>query len=162
LVVDVGAGYGRLAHQISEAFRGSWFVGCADGVALSTFISEWYLKFRNARNVEVIPIPELSSKLHIQRPDVAFNIHSFSEIPSSSTMWWMNELEVAGVENLIVVTNERTNEFLSSEVDGSRIDLFPVFKARGWVVAKQEPIVTDSVARRETNVLNSFLHFVRR
>jgi hypothetical protein len=77
-------------------------------------------------------------------------------------MWWMNELEVAGVENLIVVTNERTNEFLSSEVDGSRIDLFPVFKARGWVVAKQEPIVTDSVARRETNVLNSFLHFVRR
>lgn len=162
IILDIGAGYGRLAHRVSEAFDGSWCVSCADGVALSTFISEWYLNFREARNVNVIPVPELSSKLQTQRPDVAFNIHSFSEIPISSTLWWVNELEVAGVENLIVVTNERTDDFLSSEVDGRRIDLFPVFKTRGWVVARQEPIVTDSDVRRETNVLNSFLHFVRR
>ena len=158
-VLDLGAGYGRLAHRISEGFSGSWRALCTDGIALSTFLSEWYLQFRQARNVRVIPIVDLRTALRDEEPVIAFNIHSFSEIPVATTLWWLNELEQASVKQLIVVTNERSRQFLSSEVDGRRVDLLPIFDSHGWNVLRQEPFIEDAEIRGDTNVHNFLLHF---
>lgn len=160
-ILDIGAGYGRFAHRISEGFSGAWRVLCADGIALSTFLCEWYLQFRQARNCLVVPVNDLRRSLESERPSVAFNMHSFSEIPCETVLWWFNELESASIADLIVVTNERSSEFLSSEINGDRLNLFPVLEARGWTVERQEPLVGDSNTRRSCNVNNSFLYLRR-
>jgi hypothetical protein len=160
-VLDIGAGYGRLAHRISESFGGSWKTLCADGIALSTFLSEWYLDFRQVRNCRVVPVNDLRKVLKDDRPQVAFNVHSFSEIPCKTVVWWLNELEIASIDRLVVVTNERSMEFLSSEVNGDRIDLFPILNSRGWTVERQEPLVANAKMRQASNVHNFFLYLRR-
>jgi len=45
-ILDVGAGYGRLAHRLVSALSGAQRYLCTDAVAESTFISEYYLGFR--------------------------------------------------------------------------------------------------------------------
>src|SRR5512138_443853 len=49
VILDVGAGYGRLAHRTCEALPHVSRYFCVDAVAQSTFISEFYLKFRRSR-----------------------------------------------------------------------------------------------------------------
>jgi hypothetical protein len=44
-VLDVGAGYGRLAHRLVEAVPQAR-VWCTDAIPESTFVSEFYLRFR--------------------------------------------------------------------------------------------------------------------
>jgi len=160
-VLDIGAGYGRFAHRVSEAFAGRWRSLSADGIAYSTFISEWYLKYREAPNSSVISLPSLREALRVEQPLVAFNCHSFSEMPSLVVAWWLNEIEVAAIPHLVIVTNERSRQFLSSETDGQRVDLLPMFKERGWVVEKQEPVVDNEYLRNAANVHNWFLYLRR-
>ncbi|HEX3101634.1 MAG TPA: hypothetical protein VHQ01_07580, partial [Pyrinomonadaceae bacterium] len=46
--LDIGAGYGRLAHRITDSLPNISQYLCTDAVANSTFISEYYLQFRHA------------------------------------------------------------------------------------------------------------------
>lgn len=160
-VLDIGAGYGRLAHRVSEAFVGRWKSLSADGIAYSTFLSEWYLRYREAANSSVISLPNLRESLRVEQPLVAFNCHSFSEIPALGVAWWLNEIEVAAIRHLIIVTNERSKQFLSSESDSRRVDLLQMFAERGWAVEKQEPVVDDEYLRKKSNVHNWFLYLRR-
>ena len=45
-VLDVGAGYGRLAHRMATALPGLADYCCVDAVPESTFLSEYYLRHR--------------------------------------------------------------------------------------------------------------------
>src|SRR5579871_6414371 len=62
-VLDVGAGYGRLAHRMLGALPGVESYFCTDAVAVSTFVSDYYLRFRGVEKARVIPLDEIDKTL---------------------------------------------------------------------------------------------------
>ncbi len=160
-VVDIGAGYGRLAHRISEVFGPSWHTVSTDGIARSTFLSQFYLKHRGCVDALVVPADEIEEYLPPWKPDLAFNIHSFSEMRSSSIDWWLQLLEASGCPNLLVVTNETDESIRCLESDGSRPDVSHLFDGHGFELIVQEPYILDEAVRRTTNVQNYFSLFGR-
>ena len=91
-VLDIGAGYGRMAHRLLEANPALTGYTCVDAVPESTFLCEFYLTFRSlADRSEVIPLDEVRERL--TGPfDVALNIHSFSECTYAAVEWWMHRV----------------------------------------------------------------------
>lgn len=78
-VIDIGAGYGRLALRLVEAYP-HIKVTCVDAVPLSTCISRIYLKeYIEAKRIFVYELDELIS-LQKNRFKLAVNVHSFSEM----------------------------------------------------------------------------------
>ena len=134
-ILDVGAGYGRLAHRTTSAFDVTYL--CTDAVALSTFLSEFYLRFRQAKGAEVIPLDEVATALEGRRVDVAVNVHSFSECPSSAVEWWLDLLVAHQVEHLMIVPNG--DRLLSTERSGDRRDLMPLLAARRFELVVDRP-----------------------
>jgi Methyltransferase small domain len=102
-MVDVGAGYGRLAHRLATVFPDAE-IYCTDGIAVSTAICDAYVRYRGlADRVTVVPLTRLDS---IPTPiRVASNVHSFSEMSYEAVAWWLDWLVDAGVEWLFVVPN---------------------------------------------------------
>jgi hypothetical protein len=102
-LIDVGAGYGRLAHRLSTVVAESE-IFCVDGIAESTAICDAYIKFRGLESqVHVVPLTRLAS---IPTPvSVATNVYSFSEMSYESVAWWLDWLVDAGVQFLFIVPN---------------------------------------------------------
>lgn len=143
-VLDVGAGYGRLGHRMSEAVSTASFY-CTDAVPESTFLSEYYLRFRGSR-AAVLPLDEVEGFLGSRRVDLATNIHSFSECTLASVEWWLDLLASNGVRRLFLVPN--TPEPLSTEPDGSRVPLLPHIERRGYREARRVSKYSESGAAR--------------
>ena len=95
-VLDVGAGYGRLAHRLC-AWSPELEVLATDAVPLSTFLCEYYLGFRGCAGASVAPLDEAECALGAGRFDVALNVHSFAEMPRSAVLWWLRAITDAGV-----------------------------------------------------------------
>ena len=56
-VVDIGAGYGRLAHRMAVALPNMGDMFCVDAIPESTFISEYYLNYRGVSDrAHAVPI----------------------------------------------------------------------------------------------------------
>jgi putative sugar O-methyltransferase len=74
-VLDIGAGYGRLAHRMTTAVPGLNAYLCTDGIAVSTFICEYYLSFRELSDgAKVAPLDEVESAIEVQPVDLAINV----------------------------------------------------------------------------------------
>lgn len=104
-ILDIGAGYGRLAHRMVDAFRGIERYLCTDAVAVSTFVSEYYLQFRRVEKASVIPLDKIDAALRDQPVDIAINVHSFSECRPQAIEWWVKLLNKHRVKNLMIVPN---------------------------------------------------------
>jgi hypothetical protein len=104
-VLDIGAGYGRFAHRLSQALPRLNKVLCTDAIATSTFLSEYYLRFRNVPAAKVIPLDEVESALAAQHVDIAVNIHSFSECRIEAVRWWLDLICSHGIRYLFIVPN---------------------------------------------------------
>jgi Methyltransferase small domain len=102
-MVDVGAGYGRLAHRLATVLPDA-DIYCTDGIAMSTAICDAYIRYRHVEDrVTVVPLNRLDS---IPTPiTLATNVHSFSEMSYEAVAWWLDWLVDAGVEWLFVVPN---------------------------------------------------------
>ena len=74
-ILDIGAGYGRLAHRISQALPRLGRVLCVDAIAESTFLCEYYLRFRevDTAQAEVIPLPDVEARMDIDDVTLATN-----------------------------------------------------------------------------------------
>lgn len=105
-VLDIGAGYGRLVHRLSQAAEGRARIFATDAIAASTFISEFYLRFRKADGAEVIPLHAVDALFETVRIDLAVNIHSFSECSLNAVAWWMGRLSSHRVRHVIVIPNQ--------------------------------------------------------
>lgn len=106
VMLDIGAGYGRLAYRSLAAWPSIERYLCTDAVAVSTFLCEHYLRYRGVdARARVIPLHEIQTMLRGQRVDLAINIHSFSEMPLAAIAWWMALLREQGVPRLMVVPN---------------------------------------------------------
>src|SRR5262245_49657572 len=98
VILDIGAGYGRLAHRIVEGLVNVEQYLCTDAVAASTFLSEYYLKLRGlSGRAEVVPLDVVERTLESRQVDLAINVHSFSECRLDAIDWWLDVLARHGV-----------------------------------------------------------------
>jgi SAM-dependent methyltransferase len=134
-VLDIGAGYGRMAHRYVSAVPATADYCCVDAIAESTFLSEYYLRHRElAPPARVVPLTEVTD-LQPGAFDLAMNIHSWSECPLEAIEWWVAQLDRLRVPTLFVVPNE-ADGFASREVDGSRRDFLPALERAGYELVR--------------------------
>lgn len=142
-ILDIGAGYGRLAHRMILSLPNIAQYLCTDAFPVSTFISEYYLRFRNLEGkAKVIPLDEIEHVLRSSAVDIAVNIHSFSECRISAVEWWLSVLAKSRVKNLMIVPNPpelRTN-------DG--IDFGNIIEKHGYKMIAKEPKYGDPVIQK--------------
>lgn len=126
-VLDIGAGYGRLAKNLAKVFP-EMKIGCVDAIPMSTAISEFYLEEEITRGqVEVFDLTQLDL-LQSKNFDIAVNIHSFSEMSLSSVENWVSLLKASKVPRVFVVPNPRHLGLNSGE------DFQEVFERFGYKV----------------------------
>lgn len=159
-VLDIGAGYGRLAHRYVTACAGTTDYACTDAIATSTFVCEHYLRHRGlgpvARAVPLTSVADLAPGSF----DLAANVHSWSECPLAAIRWWLDHLARLEVPHLFLVPNEPEG-FLSLEADGTRLDYLPAIEAAGYRLVRDEPVFADAAVRSALGVADRHTLFER-
>jgi putative sugar O-methyltransferase len=154
-ILDIGAGYGRLAYRMAQAHPSLGDYCCADAVPESTFLCEYYLGFRNvsppARVAPLVDVPHLEPGSF----DLAVNVHSFSECTRAAVEWWLAELRRLGVPRLFVVA-DGPDTIISREADGGYDDLMPSIAAAGYTQTAVEPVIPDPAVRDLVRTHGSF------
>ncbi len=143
-VLDIGSGYGRFAHRVYEAYRGVHKVLCADSIAESTFLCEYYLRHRGVRpdTASVILLQELIEHPDIWDADLAVNIHSFSECTLPAIAWWLSFLQSRRVRYLFIVPNRNSSHqpaLLSTERDRRHCRFEELVESHGYRLLTCEP-----------------------
>lgn len=142
-VLDIGAGYGRLAHRMLNALPNISHYLCTDAFAISSFICEYYLQYRNLENrANIVPLYEIEDVLRDRTVDIAVNIHSFSECRISAIEWWLSILAKYNVKYLMVVPNPlelQTNE---------GFDFGNIIEKHGYRMIAIEPKYRDPVVQK--------------
>lgn len=129
-VVDIGSGYGRLAHRIS-ALRPNATVICADEVPSSRRICEGYLTRRGVTGFAIADFQDAGQLVARHRPRLATAVHSFPEMPIERIQAWLQLLADEGVEWVFLVPNE-PDRLKSTELDGSRHGFLDVLNGAGY------------------------------
>jgi len=152
-VLDIGAGYGRLAHRMLNALPGIAQYFCTDAFPASTFICDYYLRFRGLEDrARVVPLDEIEHVLRSHAVDLAVNIHSFSECNISAIEWWVSRLAKYGIKNLMIVPNSselRTN-------DG--VEFGKIIEKHGYKMIAKDPKYGDSVV--QNYAINPAYHYL--
>lgn len=143
-ILDIGAGYGRLAHRAVTALPNIADYLCTDALAVSTFISEYYLRFRKVEDkARAVPLDQIEAVLQRNDVDIAVNIHSFSECAVGAIEWWLRLLEKSRVKYLMIVPDALKNGGrLLQTVDGK--DFRGVVEKHGYRLTAKEPKYRDS------------------
>lgn len=159
-VLDIGAGYGRLAHRMYDALPNLVRYDCTDAVPVSTFLCEYYTEFRGLRDkVNVVPLNEVEKLA--ERYDVAVNVHSFSEQSRASIAWWLEQVGQRDIEWLYIVPNTQ-GVLLSTEADGTRQDFMPDVLAAGYELADHRPMHESDELREMIDLHDEFYLFRRK
>ena len=147
IVLDIGAGYGRLAHRAVTAFPKTVRFLCADAIATSTFLSEFYLDFRGVADLaRVLPLHELESAVVAGRVDVAVNIHSFSECTPDAIDAWLGFLARKRVGHLMVVPNRVAADGVTMLTNAGH-DFSRIVRQHGYAPVANEPKFPDPVVQ---------------
>lgn len=159
-VLDIGAGYGRLAHRMSTAFPDIAAYDCIDGVATSTFLCQYYTTFRQLPEaVRVVRLDEHETLG--ERYDVAVNIHSFSECSLEAIRWWLDRIAEREIEWLLIVPNT-PDELRSTEADGSMKPFRQDVLDRGYELVDDRPIHQSDELRELIDLHDRFYLFKKR
>jgi SAM-dependent methyltransferase len=160
-VLDIGAGYGRLAHRMSAAYERLDDYCCVDAVPESTFLSEYYLRERGCSPpARVVSLDHVEAELEPGAFDLAVNIHSFPECTYAAVEWWAELLRRLAVPWLLIVPNE-PDELLTLEADGTRRDFMPLLERAGYRLARSEPVVDDPAVAELIDLQDRFFLFER-
>ncbi len=146
-ILDIGAGYGRMAHRCSEAFANLARYYCTDGVPVSAFICAYYLKFRKVGNAEVVTMPVLSQRLAGEKIHLALNIHSFSECSLESIDWWINTISNLDIPYLMIVPNAFEDSG-ARLLTNSRKDFISIVEKYGYSLRVKEPKYRDPLVQK--------------
>lgn len=134
-VLDIGAGYGRFAHRFNTVSPNS-SITCIDPIATSTFLSEFYLKFRKCHGTDVVPFDQLTG-LQGRAFDLATNIHSWSECTKQFIAFWLDRLCDLNVPYLFIVPHKEALETV--ETDGTHLTYDDELERRNFkLVLKQK------------------------
>jgi putative sugar O-methyltransferase len=159
-VLDIGAGYGRLAHRMTEAYGQLDDYCCVDAVPESSFVCDYYLRYRESNRARVVGLHEVEATLQPGHFDIAVNIHSFPETTYSAIDWWMRVLEPLEIPYLLVIPNE-PDELLTLEADESRRDFLPLITGAGYELSNREPVIDDVAVRELLPLDDQFFLFKR-
>jgi len=126
-VLDIGAGYGRLAKNLAGLFP-ELEIGCVDSIPMSTAISEFYLKEEIEKaQVKVYNLTQLE-ELSERNFDLATNVHSFSEMSLGSVEIWIKFLRKSKIPRVFVVPNPKELRLNTGE------DFEVIFERYGYKV----------------------------
>lgn len=161
-VLDIGAGYGRLAHRALTAIPDLAQYICVDAVPESTFLCEYYLRFRGCQGrSEVIPLDQLEAQLPGRRIELAVNIHSFSEMSTRTIEGWLSWLDRLDVGWLLIVPNDG-DQLLTMENDGERREFNSLLSRHGYELTVREAVFADPTMRQFMGVWDHYFLFRRR
>jgi SAM-dependent methyltransferase len=148
-IFDIGSGYGRLAHRLVQAMD-NIRVTCVDAVPESTFICDYYLKFRKVHaRAETISLPDFIQMYPQCNFDLAVNIHSFSECTTTAVAWWLHILRQMKVPRLMIVPNgDGGGRLLTTETDRSRNDFEQLIVEHGYQLVRKEPKYAHPLLQR--------------
>jgi len=147
-ILDIGAGYGRLAYRMTEALNekiNKYF--CVDAIAESTFLCEFYLNFRKPSDQKAVSVPlyDIEKTLEDYKIDIAINIHSFTECTYSVIKWWLELVRKNKARYLFIIPNPNPeNKLLSVEENKERIDFQPLIESLGYKLIQYKPKFDDS------------------
>lgn len=161
-VLDIGAGYGRLAHRMTAAFDCVTDYCCVDAIPECTFLCEYYLAHRGCTPpARALALDEVESALRPGMFDLAVNVHSFPECTHAAVTWWLELVARLEVEHLLIVPNE-PGRLQSLEADGTRRDFGPLIAAAGYEPVRAEPVIADPAVAELVRVHDEFHLFRRR
>jgi putative sugar O-methyltransferase len=133
-VLDIGAGYGRLAHRLLTVHPDA-FVYCTDPIPVSRLVCEKYVAHRGLRRAMVVRPEEVPQLLAI---DLAVNVHSWSECSLDEVRWWLDAIGVQMIPMLFIVPHTPTLGTWSDERGGGNGPSYmPELEARGWRIAAE-------------------------
>jgi SAM-dependent methyltransferase len=160
-VLDIGAGYGRLAHRLAQAYP-TIDVLCADAVPEATFICEYYLRFRGASpRARAVPLHEIEKTLTRTPVDLAVNIHSFSECSFDAVVWWHDVLRRHSMRHILIAPNAGSHggsQLLSFEAGGQKRDFLRAIEERGYRRIACEPKYRNPVLQQYGGVSPTCYH----
>jgi SAM-dependent methyltransferase len=143
-VLDIGAGYGRLAHRLVKALPEIGSYNCTDAVPVSSFIAEYYLQFRKVSDkARVIHLDEIKDTLRQGSIDLAVNIHSFSECSLVAIEWWLDFLREIQVPHLMIEPNSGSKLLIST-----REDFAPLLERYGYRQRAMESKYPDPLLQK--------------
>jgi hypothetical protein len=136
-VLDIGAGYGRLAYRAVTALGNIDMYFCIDAIPESTFICSYYLSRKEAARTRVVAFDD-QQDLVAGTIDLAVNIHSFSECAIEAVDYWVSRCAELKVEYLFIVPDlsEEGGEALRL-VNGT--DFKPQLAQYGYHLCHAEP-----------------------
>ncbi len=152
-IIDIGAGYGRLAYRMLTANPTIQSYICTDGIAESSFISDYYLGYRGIKDrASMIPLDRIRDELLPGSIDLALNIHSFSECALPMIDWWISLLAEKEVPYLMIVPNSirqlNTNQ---------KEDFQPLVESYGYRYITHQPKYLDPMVQKYA--LNPALYY---
>ena len=147
-ILDIGAGYGRLAHRLNQITPESVAIYATDAFPQSTFLSEYYLKFRKANRAKVIPLDEFDAFLASTPIEIATNIHSFSECTPDAIEWWVERLEKHKVRYLMIVPNGEARDGPVRCETNTGVDIEPILARFGYRLKVREPRHAEPLVQR--------------
>ena len=149
-ILDIGAGYGRLAHRMVETLPTLKSYKCADAIAVSSFISDYYLDFRGIKDkVTMLPLDKIQNELKKGSVDIAVNIHSFPECTLPAIEWWLDLLASIEVPYLMIVPNARKDLKRNQDLrTNDKQDFLPLVEKYGYRLIALAPKYRDPVVQK--------------
>lgn len=151
-VLDIGCGYGRLAHRIAQSCSAVRRILCADSIAESTFLCEYYLRFRGVNQQALaIPVTDIDAVVAQAHPQLAVSIHCMDESCLRATTWWIRLLKQHSVRYFMLVVNDSACKgtlLLGIEPNGGRADFGLEILRCGYRLIAREPKYSDRAVQR--------------
>ena len=136
-VLDIGAGYGRLAYRAVTALSNIDTYFCIDAIPESTFLCSYYLSRKGAERARVVAFDD-QQDLVAGTIDLAVNIHSFSECALQAVDYWISRCAELKIEYLFIVPNMSVEgEKAVRLINGT--DFSPLLAQYGYHLCHVEP-----------------------
>ena len=136
-VLDIGAGYGRLAYRAVTALDNIDTYFCIDAIPESTFISQYYLSRKSTVRTRVVAFDD-QQDLVAGTIDLAVNIHSFSECPIEAVDYWISRCAELKIEYLFIVPDTSADGGEALRLDNGS-DFRPLLAQYGYRLCHAEP-----------------------
>jgi hypothetical protein len=132
-----------LARWINFARRGAQYL-CTDAVAVSTFVSDYYLRHRGVEKACVIPLDKIEGALRDNPVDLGINVHTFFRMPASRDRVVGTLAQQTSRQYLMVVPNPAEDGRLLTDYGR---DFLPLLERYGYRHVLREPKFGDSVVQ---------------
>lgn len=149
-VVDIGAGYGRLAHRMASVHPALEDYCCVDPDPESTFLAGYYLAFRGCTPpARVVALDHIDAVFQPGAFDLAI-LHRQPKWTTQAIEWWARQLVRLEVPSVFVRVDRRN---LAPGVDRD----YPEFlRAVGYQPTVREPVIDDPAVREMVMLHDEF------